>query len=91
MPTSQLTAVLKYSDLLKDDMRFQMQWTTPPHAEDEAMSFDNFPLAGEIKVAGLLLRLVQSLQVRGDVRRGKVHPENLENVKRLSQHSLTKS
>ena len=64
-------------------MRFQMQWTTPPHAEDEAMSFDNFPLAGEIEVAGLLLRLVQSLQVRGDVRSGKAHSVDLKNVKSL--------
>ena len=80
-------------------MRFQMQWTTPPHAEDEAMSFDNFPLAGEIEVAGRLLRLVQSLQVRGDVRCGKAHscrPEKcqkpvIKTLTMLSQHSLTKS
>ena len=47
------------------------------------MSFDNFPLAGEIKVAGVLLRLVQSLQVRGDVRCGKAHPVILENDESL--------
>ena len=50
-----------------------------PHAEDEGVRLDHLPLAVEVKFASLLLGLVQSLQVRGDVRCGKAHPVILEN------------
>ena len=49
------------------------------------MRLDHLPLAGEVKVPCLLLGLVQSLQVRGDVRCGKAHPVILENNKCLKE------
>ena len=44
------------------------------------MCFDDFPLAGEAEVAGVLLHIVQLHHTHGKVAVGKAHPLEGQNV-----------
>ena len=83
-------------EVLRPDKR--MTFTSPvhsqslyqPHAKDERVSLDDFALAGESEVAGLVLALVQLGHARSEVGGGKAHPIVEPNNKKCRSSNVRK-